>query len=50
VVREKGEAPQLRLHGKGAELAVLRGVEKVMISLTHAKNYSAAVAVLIGKE
>jgi holo-[acyl-carrier protein] synthase len=50
VTRQPGEAPELRLHGKGAELALLRRVDKVMISLTHAKNYSAAVALLIGKE
>ena len=41
--------PSIALHGKGAELAMARGVERVLVSLTHTKDYAAAQAVLCGK-
>ena len=46
--RESGE-PFVVLHGKGEELAKARGVEKVLVSLSHCKEYAAAQAVIVGR-
>ncbi|YCM44938.1 holo-ACP synthase [Verrucomicrobiaceae bacterium 227] len=46
--RESGE-PMVELSGGGAEYAKDRGVLQVMVSLTHAKHYAAANAVIMGK-
>lgn len=45
--RPSGE-PEAKLSGGGAEYADLRGVQQVMVSLTHAKQYAAANAVILG--
>ena len=45
--RDSGE-PYVQLHGKGAELAQVRGVTGVLVSLSHCKDYAAANAVLVG--
>lgn len=41
--------PRCVLHGKGAELALARGVSSVLVSLTHTRDHSAAQAVILGK-
>ncbi len=45
--RPSGE-PEVRLSGAAADFAVARGVRQVMVSLTHAKHYAAANAVIMG--
>ncbi|HVM62439.1 MAG TPA: holo-ACP synthase [Verrucomicrobiae bacterium] len=46
--RESGE-PYAVLHGKGAELAAVRGVTTIFVSLSHCKEYAAAQAVIAGR-
>lgn len=41
-------APSVRLSGKGAELARARGVQRVLISLSHTRHYAVAHALLAG--
>lgn len=41
-------APSVQWSEKGARLAQSRGVRKVLISLSHAKNYTVAQAILLG--
>ena len=45
--RESGE-PEVRLSGNASSYAESRGVVRVMVSLTHAKHYAAANAVIMG--
>jgi len=45
VQRASGQAPELRLHGKSAEHARRRGIEKVHITITHDAGLALAVAV-----
>jgi holo-[acyl-carrier protein] synthase len=45
--RATGE-PMVQLSDVGAEYAKSRGVTQVMVSLTHAKHYAAANAVVMG--
>jgi len=47
VVRERGHAPTIRLHGKTAELARRRGIARFHLSLTH--TVSAAIAHVIAE-
>ena len=44
---DSGE-PQAVLHGKGEELARVRGAAKIFVSLSHCKEYAAAHAVIVG--
>ncbi len=46
VVRDAVGAPSVRLAGKGAELAELRGVDRVLLSMTHTRGMAAASVVL----
>lgn len=46
--RDSGE-PFVVLHSKGADLAKVRGVTEVFISLSHCKDYAAAHAVIVGR-
>jgi holo-[acyl-carrier protein] synthase len=46
--RANGE-PQLILHGRGESFARENGICEVKISLTHAKGYAAANAVVIAE-
>jgi holo-[acyl-carrier protein] synthase len=49
VVRNEATGePSIVMRGKGADLARARGVERVMVSLTHTRDYAAAQAMLIG--
>lgn len=46
VVRQKGEAPSLRLHGKAAQKAKSLGIRELALSLSHSRDY--AVASVVG--
>ncbi len=49
VVRDgKTGAPSVRLSAKGRKLAKKRGVERVLVSLSHTKHYAVAQALLVG--
>ncbi|MEM6820995.1 MAG: holo-ACP synthase [Verrucomicrobiota bacterium] len=50
VHRLKSGEPQLRLHNKGVTLLENKNGIRVLISLTHTKEYGAATAILIGNE
>lgn len=45
VVRREDSAPELVLHGKCAELAASRGIERVHITITHDAGLAMAVAI-----
>ncbi len=49
IIRKPSGEPEARLSGGGAEYAKSRGVRQVMVSLTHAKHYAAANAVIMGE-
>ena len=49
VVRRDSGEPTLILTGKAREFAESKGVGEVKISLTHAKHYAAANAVVLGE-
>ncbi len=49
VVGGQGRAPGLRLHGAARERALVRGVRRVHVSLTHQAGTAAAVVVLEGE-
>lgn len=50
VVRDrKTGAPSVRLSPKGKQLARKRGVEEVLVSLSHTRHYAVAQAVLVGR-
>ena len=50
VVRDrKTGAPSVRLSPKGKQLARKRGVEEVLVSLSHTRRYAVAQAVLVGR-
>ncbi len=48
---ERGEngCPRLRLHGFYEKLAQAKGVQSIHITLSHARDYAAAQAILEGK-
>ena len=49
VVRDrKTGAPSVRLSAKGKKLAKKRGVEQVLVSLSHTRHYAVAQALLVG--
>jgi holo-[acyl-carrier protein] synthase len=48
VCRHPHGEPFVKLHDKGITLAQERGVAKVLISLSHTKEYAAASAILVG--
>jgi holo-[acyl-carrier protein] synthase len=45
VVRRPGQAPELVLHGRSAELAAARGIARIHVTITHDAGIAAAVAV-----
>jgi holo-[acyl-carrier protein] synthase len=45
VVRPRGQAPTVALHGATARLAAERGIARVHVAITHDAGISAAVAV-----
>ncbi|MCA8980647.1 MAG: holo-ACP synthase [Planctomycetes bacterium] len=44
-LRERGQAPRLVLHGKSAEIARARGIERIHITITHDAGLAMAFAV-----
>jgi holo-[acyl-carrier protein] synthase len=48
VVRQKGGAPKVLLHGRAAEMAEERGVQGWHLSLTHTDTIAMAVAIAVG--
>ena len=49
VIRDAASgAPSVKLHGKASEYARKLGVERIMISLSHTRDYAVASAVLVG--
>jgi holo-[acyl-carrier protein] synthase len=48
VVRQRGGAPRVALHGRAAELAAERGVRDWHLSLTHTGTTALAVAIAVG--
>ena len=47
VVRQRGRAPTVQLHGRALELARKLGIEKLVLSLSHSRDY--AVAFVVGE-
>lgn len=47
ITRDGSGAPGVLLHGPGASLAVRHGVTRILLSLTHTDEYSAANAMLL---
>ena len=45
VTRAPGQAPELRLHGRSAEIARERGIDRIHITITHDAGIASAVAV-----
>ena len=45
VVREPGQAPEVRLHGASARIAADRGIVRIHVTITHDAGIAAAVAV-----
>ncbi len=48
VTRAPGQRPELRLHGRAAEIASVLGIRRVSLSLTHSREMSMAVVVAEG--
>lgn len=48
VRRERGQAPQLVLHGRSRELGQSRGGSRMLLALTHEGEYALAQAMLVG--
>jgi holo-[acyl-carrier protein] synthase len=48
VVRQRGGAPTVMLHGRAAEMAAERGVRAWHLSLTHTNTTAMAVAIAVG--
>ena len=46
VTRERGQAPQMKLHGRAAERAERLGVTNITLSLTHTRELAMAVVVM----
>ncbi len=47
ILRKDSGEPTVLLHGKGKELAESLNIDEIKISLTHAKHYAAANAVIL---
>lgn len=45
VTRQPGQAPQLSLHGRAAEIAAGLGIVRLSLSLTHTRDLAMAVVV-----
>ena len=50
VVRERGQAPTLVLHGRSHEISRQRGGSGMLLALTHEGDYAMAQALLVGDE
>ena len=49
IIRRPSGEPEVKLIGAAAAFAETKGVSQVMVSLTHAKHYAAANAVIMGE-
>jgi holo-[acyl-carrier protein] synthase len=47
VRRERGQAPTMVLHGRSRDIALAKGGDRVLLSLTHDGDYAMAQAMLI---
>ncbi len=45
VVRMRGQAPSIRLHGRASGVAQRRGVQHITVSLSHSRDYAIAFVV-----
>lgn len=48
ILRKESGEPEAQLRGDAKGYAKRRGVEQILVSLTHAKQYAAANAVILG--
>ena len=48
VIRNRGEAPLILLHGRAAEIARARGITRLTLSLTHTTAIAMAVVIAEG--
>lgn len=46
ILRRPWSAPTLTLHGRAAEIAAQRGVDRTHVTLTHARDMTSAVVIL----
>ncbi len=49
VTRRPGQAPQIRLHGRAAEIAAALGIQRLSLSLTHTRGLAMAVVIAEGE-
>ena len=49
VVRQRGEAPTIRLHGRAAQRAKAMGINDIALSLSHSRDYAIASVVGLSK-
>ena len=47
--RHANGEPFLRFHGKGADMALSRGVSRTLVSLSHTQTLASATVALLGK-
>lgn len=50
VINEMGGAPHIRLHGEAVNVCVDKGIEKILITISHCQDYATAFATAIGSE
>ena len=50
VLRDRGQAPRLVLHGRTRELGLARGGHRMLLALTHDGDYAMAQALLVDDE
>jgi holo-[acyl-carrier protein] synthase len=48
VLRERGQAPTLVLHGRSRDISRARGGTRMLLALTHEGDYAMAQAMLVG--
>ena len=48
VIRDPGQAPRMLLHGRAAEIAGARGIDRLTLSLTHTGTLAMAVVIAEG--
>ena len=49
ITNDEAGQPHVYLSGHTAEIAASRGIERILLSITHAENYAAASAIGVGK-
>jgi holo-[acyl-carrier protein] synthase len=48
VLRDRGQAPRLVLHGRCRDIGLARGGSRMLLALTHEGDYALAQAMLVG--